>query len=88
MPESTPLVASFDRNDELQDARYVLDHAENPLAVLRALATLRSVLSELRQYATLHARANGHSWAEIAEASKTTRQQEHRKYADAADAER
>lgn len=71
---------SFHRRGEMLDAIYTLLHADEPLLVLRAAATLREIGADIRRLATAAAREQGATWAQIGEASKTSRQQEHRRY--------
>lgn len=73
-------IEAFDERDKMLDAWWMLNRANEPLTVLRAAAILREVGAKLREQATADARAIGATWAQIGEASKTSRQAEHRRY--------
>jgi hypothetical protein len=73
-------IDTFELRRQMLDALYTLHHAEDPLLVLRTAATLREIGAAIREKATADARAAGATWAQIAEASRSSRQAEHRKY--------
>lgn len=77
----TPWLDTFAKRAELLDALYLLHRETDPLAILRLSATLRELGAHLREQAVREARAAGATWEQIGEASKTSRQQEHRRYA-------
>ena len=66
---------------EMRDALFLLEHAVDPLTVLRAGAILRTIGHTIREQATADARLAGHTWGEIGEANRTSRQAEHRRFA-------
>ena len=61
-------------------ARTAADTAD-PVAALRAVASLRRVADMLESQQVEHALASGHGWVEIAAALGVTRQAVHKKYA-------
>lgn len=73
-------IDGFTGRDAMLDAWWMLNRATDPLTVLRAAAILRESGAAIREAATRDARAEGASWAQIGDASKTSRQAEHRRY--------
>lgn len=65
----------------MDDALYTLVRVDDPLLVLRAMATLRTWGDRIIEEAVLDARAGGCTWEQIAEALRRSRQSVHRQYA-------
>jgi hypothetical protein len=64
----------------LEDALFMLRHAESPLVSLRALALIGMWAEGQKTDQVAIARQQGNSWAEVAEALQITRQAAHRRY--------
>jgi hypothetical protein len=64
------------------DALYALEHADDPLLVLRALADLYEWRRATTDLAVIDARKAGASWEDIAQALRRSRQSVHRQWSD------
>ncbi len=68
-----------------RDTLFTLQHATEPLLVLRALSTRVRQLDGLMYQAVADCRGRGHTWAEIAQALGVSRQAAQARFADTPD---
>ena len=73
--------------DAMDAALYSLEHADDPLLVLRNMADLRRIGDRITELAVADARANGSTWQEVATALRRSRQSVHQQYGPPHDAE-
>lgn len=71
----------------MRDALYTLDHADDPLLILRTMADLRRFGDRITELAVADARASGATWQEIATALRRSRQSVHQSFGPPNDAE-
>lgn len=69
------------RNEEFDNARYIVNNATNPFLALRGLALMNPEIEKLELAAIRDARALGYSWEKIAEAMMRQRQAVWKQYA-------
>lgn len=67
--------------EQYRDMRWRLDHADEPVLVLRTLSDLLLLARHAEHLAVVEARGRGISWTKIAEALRRSRQSVHRQYA-------
>lgn len=75
----------FDDYTAMEDAHYLFYRIDEPLAMLRTMATLRRWGDEINRLAVEDARQAGATWEEIAEAMRRSKQSVHRQYASGDD---